>query len=295
MFVALSCMKDLMTQPVCNHFAGAIRPDWQPAGMLARCLLAGLGVVLSGQAALAANMYVFKDSQGNVLLTNVVGSNKKPKGNSFSRYTSQVKVTWYPDTNVHTYRNWGKTEAAVAPSYSRNRNAYDALIAQAASMHGVDQGLVKAMMHTESGFNPSARSPVGAQGLMQLMPATARRFAVSNPWDPAQNIMGGVRYLRFLISRYPNNLEYAIAAYNAGEGNVDKYRGIPPFRETQDYVRRVMSRYRNLYAGQPLPQSAPAATTTLAMNATTRNLPASPPAAYNEAGYVQSALDGLRR
>jgi soluble lytic murein transglycosylase-like protein len=143
----------------------------------------------------------------------------------------------------------GGAESSVLPSYSRNRNAYDDLITTAANNYGVAQGLVKAIMHTESGFNPAARSPVGAQGLMQLMPATARRFFVNDSYDPAQNINGGVKYLNFLLKRYNNNQELAIAAYNAGEGNVDKYHGIPPFRETQDYVKRVMSRLNNLYQG----------------------------------------------
>ncbi len=220
------------------------RPRLQPTKHFCM-MLPLLGCILLSDAH-AANLYIFKDQDGNALLTNVVGRNKKPQG-ALSQYDTQVKVTWYPDTNVHSYHNWGGSESAVLPSYSRNRNAYDDLIADAASNYGVEQGLVKAIMHTESGFNPGARSPVGAQGLMQLMPATARRFFVSDSYDPAQNINGGVRYLNFLLKRYNNNQELAIAAYNAGEGNVDRYRGIPPFRETQDYVRRVMSRLNNLY------------------------------------------------
>jgi hypothetical protein len=122
------------------------------------------------------------------------------------------------------------------------------MIRQAAQQHGVSEGLIKAVMHTESGFNINARSPVGAQGLMQLMPATARRFNVSNAYDPQQNIFGGARYLSWLLKRFNGNTQLAIAAYNAGEGNIDKYGGIPPFRETQDYVRRVTSRFQNLYS-----------------------------------------------
>ncbi len=199
--------------------------------------------LLSSIPAQAGNLYVYKNKNGDTLLTNVRDDK------SFGEYNTKVKVTYYPDTNVHSYRNWGGSESAVLPSYSKNKNLYDSIIAQAASTHQVDSGLIKAVMHTESGFNPNARSPVGAQGLMQLMPATARRFAVSNAYDPAQNVLGAARYLSFLLKRFNYNTELALAAYNAGEGNVDKYRGIPPFRETQDYVRRVMSRYKNLYAG----------------------------------------------
>lgn len=195
-------------------------------------------------------IYQFKDTNGTTLLTN----RKKAEYN----HLKVVKATYYPDSNIHSYSNWGASEASVLPSYSRNRNAFDQLIRQAAQQHGVSEGLVKAIMHTESGFNIHARSPVGAQGLMQLMPATARRFNVSNAYDPQQNIFGGVKYLSWLLKRFNGDTRLAIAAYNAGEGNVVKYGGIPPFRETQDYVRRVTSRYQNLYAsglGTPLSES----------------------------------------
>ncbi|WHP05488.1 lytic transglycosylase domain-containing protein [Acinetobacter corruptisaponis] len=196
-------------------------------------------------------IYQFKDTNGTTLLTN----RKKAEYN----HLKVVKATYYPDSNIHSYSNWGASEASVLPSYSRNKNAFDQLIRQAAQQHGVSEGLVKAIMHTESGFNINARSPVGAQGLMQLMPATARRFNVNNAYDPQQNIFGGVKYLSWLLKRFNGDTRLAIAAYNAGEGNVDKYGGIPPFRETQDYVRRVTSRLQNLYSsglGTPLSDSS---------------------------------------
>jgi soluble lytic murein transglycosylase-like protein len=109
-----------------------------------------------------------------------------------------------------------------------------------AARHGVSSSLVESVIRAESAFNPSAISPKGAQGLMQLMPQTANSLGVRNAFDPKQNIEGGVRHLRYLIDRYPGNLPLAIAAYNAGEGAVDRYRGIPPYAETQDYVRKVL-------------------------------------------------------
>lgn len=187
----------------------------------------------------AGQIYMYKDSNGSTLLTNRKSAN---------RSLTKVKVTYYPDSNIHSYRNWGNSEASVLPSYSRNKNAFDHIIQQAAQQHGVSEGLIKAVMHTESGFNVNARSPVGAQGLMQLMPATARRFNVSNAYDPHENIMAGAKYLAWLLKRFNGNTTLALAGYNAGEGNVAKYGGVPPFRETQDYVRRVTSRYSNLYA-----------------------------------------------
>mgnify|MGYP001940721185 CR=1 FL=1 len=132
-----------------------------------------------------------------------------------------------------------------------NSSRYDSLIAKSAARHGVDPALMKAMMHTESGFNPNARSPVGAQGLMQLMPATARRFGVVNPNDPAQNIEGGARYLAYLNKKFKGDQTKVIAAYNAGEGNVAKYGGIPPFKETRDYVSKVKRRYGQYKGVQP--------------------------------------------
>ena len=120
---------------------------------------------------------------------------------------------------------------------------YDQLITQAASNHSVDPRLVKAVALVESGFNPAAVSPKGARGLMQLMPATARGNGVNNAHDPAQNIAGGTKYLSHLLDLFDGNLEKSLAAYNAGEGAVARYGGIPPYAETRDYVRRALTAY----------------------------------------------------
>ncbi len=133
-----------------------------------------------------------------------------------------------------------------------NMVAYAAEIRAAAAQHGVDEAIVRAIIHAESSFNPNARSRVGAQGLMQLMPPTARRFGVSDSYDPAQNIRGGVQYLAWLLKRYNGDLTLAAAGYNAGEGAVDRYKGVPPYSETRRYVERVRvlaERYRGLLAG----------------------------------------------
>lgn len=117
------------------------------------------------------------------------------------------------------------------------------MVSQVAKKHGVDEKLVKAVIQQESGFNPKAKSHCGAMGLMQLMPSTAKTLGVKDPYNPVQNVDGGVRHLKWLLSKYNGNTILALAAYNAGSGAVDKYDAVPPYKETQNYVKSIMKNY----------------------------------------------------
>lgn len=125
-------------------------------------------------------------------------------------------------------------------------DSFQPAIKNSSRRYGVSEALIISVITAESCFHPRAKSHMNARGLMQLIPATARRFGVKNSYVPSQNIKGGTRYLKFLLKKFSGNLHHVIAAYNAGEGAVDRYSGIPPYRETKEYVRRVMSVYRRL-------------------------------------------------
>jgi soluble lytic murein transglycosylase-like protein len=140
--------------------------------------------------------------------------------------------------------------AASAPS-----PPYAKLIRKAAQTHGVDETLITRVIAVESNFNPKAVSRKRALGLMQLLPQTAARYAVGNVFDPAENIDAGTRYLKDLLERYRGNLPFALAAYNAGPEAVDRYAGVPPFLETQNYVKRITARLAN--TSNPQEDSAP--------------------------------------
>ena len=142
---------------------------------------------------------------------------------------------------------YGCSGGAYLPyaSHSLDPATLNALVSGAAATDGVPVGLVRAVVMAESGGDPSAVSPVGAQGLMQLMPGTAAGCGVANPFDPSQNVSCGTSYLRSLLNHYHNNVTLAVAAYNAGPGAVDRYHGVPPYAETRAYVIRVIDAYRN--------------------------------------------------
>jgi soluble lytic murein transglycosylase-like protein len=134
--------------------------------------------------------------------------------------------------------------AAVAAAPAADPDDMHRLIAETAKRHGLDPDLVLAVVSVESAFRPNAVSPKGAQGLMQLMPGTARELGVTDPLDPAANLDGGTRYLNALLRQFNGDLKRALAAYNAGAGAVNRHRGVPPYRETREYVQKVLDRYK---------------------------------------------------
>ena len=148
-------------------------------------------------------------------------------------------------TNVPTSSNY-KIYIREKPPMSLNSGVadrYDDLITEASKKHGVSFSLLKALIKIESDFNPRAISSAGAVGLMQIMPENIRALNIKDPFDPLENIMGGARYLKHLITRFDGKLPMALAAYNAGPNVVDRYKRIPPFKETEDFVEKVMKYY----------------------------------------------------
>jgi soluble lytic murein transglycosylase-like protein len=157
----------------------------------------------------------------------------------------QFMMTWI-EMYMEKMNKDETADTAVSSETQASRNfenipaSFEQLIHDASEKYGVDEGLISAVIQAESNFNPSAVSSAGAQGLMQLMPATASSLGVTDPLDPAQNVNGGVKLLSQLLDRYDGNTSLALAAYNAGPGAVAAYGGIPPYQETQTYVNRVL-------------------------------------------------------
>jgi hypothetical protein len=181
-----------------------------------------------------ADIYQYTDENGVIHFSNVgVSSVKK-----YKRLKPAVTAEQHTATPPHS------SASSRAPfSLSNFPSAYVDIINTACGRHGIDPALVHAIVKVESDFNPYALSRKGAMGLMQLMPQTAEVMNVGNSFNPNENIDGGVKYLRYLIDRYEGNLPLALAAYNSGETAVKKFGTIPPYRETQNYVQRIMKIY----------------------------------------------------
>lgn len=188
-------------------------------------LIAVAGVAL-------ADIYSYTDANGVVHYTNV-----PPRGPQAKRYKVVMKSP--PKRSKRK---------GVTPIMPRDRNKsrftrFDAHIREASSMYAIPEALIRAVIHVESNYDPRVVSHCGAQGLMQLMPATGRRMGVRDPFDPRQNILGGTRYLRYLANIFGGNIVLTIAGYHAGEGAVMRYRGVPPYQTTQRYVPSVLRHY----------------------------------------------------
>jgi soluble lytic murein transglycosylase-like protein len=184
-----------------------------------------------------ADIYQFTDKNGVIHLSNVgVDTTKK-----YKRIKSVPETPATEQQAVSNPRPAAPSRSSL--SSSNISSVYGDIISTACDRHGIDPALVNALVKVESDFNPYAVSKKGAMGLMQLMPQTAINMNVRNTFDPNDNIDGGVKYLRYLLDRYEGNLSLALAAYNSGETAVNKWGAIPPFRETQNYVQRIMSIY----------------------------------------------------
>src|SRR5688572_8512111 len=187
-------------------------------------------VVLTWTSSASAQIYSWRDTDGKFVVSD------KPRAGGGAQTTYEVQGA-------------ASVKTTIPLAISHRSKTYDAAISDQARRQGVAEDLVRAVIQVESAFNPNAVSNKGAMGLMQLMPATAQELGVRNPFDPEQNIRGGVKYLKQLLERYDNKVELALAAYNAGIGNVEKYGDVPPFKETRNYVNKITK------AAPPVPKN----------------------------------------
>ena len=209
-------------------------------------LLASSGQSSAMQRAVQMNSYVNKYSDQWTPVTNsasqgVNGTTKEVQ--SFEKVLQNSATVKFGDLLTRPVKsvdaNIYNAQAASLTPKQKIQN----LISKISKKHGVDEKLVNAVVKQESGYNPNAKSKVGAMGLMQLMPSTAKGLGVTNPLDPEQNVEGGVKYLKSMLNKYNGNVILALAAYNAGPGAVDRYDGVPPYKETQNYVRSILANY----------------------------------------------------
>ncbi len=205
-------------------------PRWLLAMTVATCVCAGAPVPAH------ADIYRCKGADGAQHYTNIRQPGRRCQLVVRGSRSSKSKSSQTNQSNA------SKSSAASSKDPARYRR-YDGLIDEAARLYQLPESFIRAVVRVESDFNPSVVSRAGAMGLMQLMPKTARSMGVADPFDARQNILGGARYLRILANRFKGDLVLTVAAYNAGEGAVEKYAGIPPYKETQRYVRRVLKHY----------------------------------------------------
>jgi soluble lytic murein transglycosylase-like protein len=184
---------------------------------------------------------LFSELLGQVYQTTGNNSNLENMSSLFYNGDSPVYIpsnlSYQPEILVSSISTY-------APTTSVPTSNYDEIIKRASEAYNVPEKLISSVIKQESNFDPSATSTAGASGLMQLMPGTAKYLGVKNIFDPEQNIMGGAKYLRQMLNQFDGNMETALAAYNAGPGAVKKYDGIPPYKETQDYVKKVLYNYQ---------------------------------------------------
>ena len=253
-----------------------------------RIILALLVATTAGCLPVSAAIYSYRDERGRLFLTD------NPPNSKYQIVVPTRKDREGPDL-PSSYQGTAAAVAEMAPQkiLLPNDESFSEFINEAAQTQGLDPYLIKAVIKVESDFDPNIVSSKGACGLMQLIPGTAKLVKVTNVFDPRDNIHGGARYLRMMVDRFSGRLDYALAGYNAGPGRVEQYGGIPPIRETKNYVTKVNHYLKLFRSGQGLP---PAVVTTR----TVRSIPVIPSALSQKlnaayAQYLDNNVDGAIR